>query len=90
MGAVSRRGRRSGSGDWLAGVVDQGGQVGDDALAAGEVDAVAVWDGFGRVRIAGRGVLGLGVAFALALALVMVLVVGGAEDGAAAGVDTCG
>ena len=75
----------------MAGVADQGGQVGNDALAAGEVDAVAVGDGLGRVRVAGRGVRGLGgVAFPLALALVVVLVVGGAEDGAAAGVDAGG
>ncbi len=71
-----------------AGFRDEGGQVGYDVLAASVIDAVAVEDGLGRVRSAGRGVFGL--AFAFALALVMVFVVGGAEDGAAAGVDACG
>lgn len=68
-----------------AGLRDEGGQVGDDVLAADEVDAVAVGDGLGRVWVAGRGMLGL--AFAFALALVVVFVVGRAEDGTAAGVD---
>jgi len=68
-----------------AGLRDEGCQVGDDVRAADEVDAVAVGDGLGRVRVAGRGVLGL--AFAFALALVVVFVVGRAEDGTAARVD---
>ena len=56
-------------------------------LASVQIDAIAVCDGLGRVRVAGRCVLGL---LALALALVVVLVVGWAEDGAAAGVDARG
>ena len=70
-----------------AGGGDEGGEVGDDVFAPGVVDAVAVGDGFGGVRVTGGSVFCF--AFVFALAFVVVLVVGGAEDGAAAGVDAC-
>jgi hypothetical protein len=73
-----------------AGLGDEVGEVGHDLGAARVVDAVAVEDRLGWVRAAGGGVLGLLFSLALALALVVVFVVGRAEDGAAAGVDTCG
>lgn len=73
-----------------AGLGDEVGEVGHDLGAAGVVDAVAVEDRLGWVRAAGRGVFGLFSVLPLALALVVVFVVGGAEDGTAAGVDARG